>query len=247
MWLVILMSTSVFADRRIVEKRIHETRVASRNAKSAYSSAVLARSSSQQSLTALLQRQPTWSAADLTTFTQLLQHDHTLSSELATAKETVEQTDARLDTEFSELMAAILGRYHEEQIWSDKIRSVATYGSLAVLVVNVGVFIIAIVIVEPWKRRRLAETFEKKIAQMALDTNTVMENGIKTLSQQITLLSTASLEEETPLPSPPPQEAAPIDARVALLLEDKEMVSALAASAFVTGVLGWVLRSWWGS
>ena len=52
--------------------------------------------------------------------------------------------------------SAILARYHEEQVWPDKIRSVATYGQLAVL---------AIVLAEPWKRCRLMQAFERRVLE----------------------------------------------------------------------------------
>lgn len=60
-------------------------------------------------------------------------------------------------------MRAILARYHEEQVWSDKIRSLSTYGSLAITGANVLIFLLAIIIVEPWRRRRLIERLEKKM------------------------------------------------------------------------------------
>jgi sensitive to high expression protein 9 len=35
--------------------------------------------------------------------------------------------------EFSMLMCSILARYHKEQVWLDKIRSMSTYGQLVML------------------------------------------------------------------------------------------------------------------
>ena len=71
-----------------------------------------------------------------------------------------------MEREFSELMKVILNRYHEEQVWSDKIRSASTYGQLTVLGLNMLVFLLAIILVEPWKRKRLAQTFERKVDEM---------------------------------------------------------------------------------
>ena len=63
-------------------------------------------------------------------------------------------------------MQAILQRYHEEQVWSDKIRNVSTYAGLAGLLVNLVVFVGAIAFVEPWKRKRLVERLEDRIEVM---------------------------------------------------------------------------------
>ena len=75
--------------------------------------------------------------------------------------------------------------YHEEQVWSDKIRSVSTYGSLAALTVNLLVFVLAIVIVEPWKRRRLAQTFEKRIEELSQETRELVASGTEALVKHI--------------------------------------------------------------
>jgi hypothetical protein len=80
---------------------------------------------------------------------------------------------------------AVKRRYHEEQVWSDKIRSASTYGSLAVLALNLVVFVLAIFIVEPWKRRRLAQTFEKRIEELSDETRLLVGRGIEDLLEHI--------------------------------------------------------------
>jgi len=84
-------------------------------------------------------------------FTVLVRQDYAE----ARGKAAVGQTEGEVEREFSALMRSILARFHEEWVWSDKIRSVSTYGQLVVLCMNVLVFALAIVLVEPWKRRRL--------------------------------------------------------------------------------------------
>lgn len=126
-------------------------------------------------------------------------------------------------------MRVILARYHEEQVWSDKIRSASTYGSLAVLGVNVVVFIMAIIVVEPWKRKRLAQTFGKKVDELGTETKAAMNAGATLLEERLTahekvladLVTQASAKaregffvaetplkgaspEETPVPTAPP-------------------------------------------
>jgi sensitive to high expression protein 9 len=78
----------------------------------------------------------------------------------------LKETEIATDKAFSDLMQAILQRYHEEQVWSDKIRNVSTYAGLAGLLVNLVVFVGAIAFVEPWKRKRLVERLEDRIEVM---------------------------------------------------------------------------------
>lgn len=92
------------------------------------------------------------------------------------------------------MMQAILERYHEEQVWSDKvrplavqvvtcasasgnirltsprlqIRSMSTYGSLAITSLNVLLFIISLLLIEPWRRRRLVENVEERSVLLML-------------------------------------------------------------------------------
>jgi sensitive to high expression protein 9 len=133
----------------------------------------------------LLQRKSSWTDSDVSAFTSLVRSDHQLEQhEVATKAKVAENEDA-LDREFGELMRAILARYHEEQVWSDKIRSASTYGSIMVLGVNVVVFILAIMVVEPWKRRRLAQTFEKKVEEMSAETKALVESGSGKLDERL--------------------------------------------------------------
>ncbi|KAH9997850.1 Mdm33 family-domain-containing protein [Russula vinacea] len=154
------------------EARISASRKAARDAKAAYEEAVQKRSDSQREVNGLLERKSTWTDTDVSRFTVLVRQDHALEQEEARAKLTA-------------LMRAILARYHEEQVWSDKIRSVATYGQLAVLGVNVLVFVLAIVLVEPWKRRRLMAAFEKRVMEMEVANVEVVRGGMDALQSRL--------------------------------------------------------------
>lgn len=133
----------------------------------------------------LLQRKSSWTDSDVSAFTSLVRSDHQLEQHEVATKAKVSENEDALDREFGELMRAILARYHEEQVWSDKIRSASTYGSMMVLGVNVVVFLLAIVVVEPWKRRRLAQTFEKKVEEMATETQALIESGSAKLEKRL--------------------------------------------------------------
>jgi sensitive to high expression protein 9 len=151
-------------------------------------------------------------------------------------------------------MRTILARYHEEQVWSDKIRSASTYGSLAALALNMVVFILAIIIVEPWKRRRLAQTFEKKIEEMSAENTAMVKGGMKDLArhfvEQETLLSQMIKTTSNPSSSQMPESTTEVPTRVVerivMVAKDKEMATAFAASIVMAGAIGWIARSWLG-
>ncbi|KAI0088723.1 Mdm33 family-domain-containing protein [Irpex rosettiformis] len=153
------------------EARITTARTTARTAKQAYEHAVHARAKSQREVNDLLQRKSSWSDDDVSRFTSLVRQDHLFEQAEHRAKQQAEHTEGDVEREFSELMRVILNRYHEEQVWSDKIRSASTYGQLTVLGLNMLVFLLAIILVEPWKRKRLAQTFERKVEEMT-ETNT---------------------------------------------------------------------------
>ncbi|KAH9980242.1 Mdm33 family-domain-containing protein, partial [Lactifluus volemus] len=167
------------------EVRISASRKAARNAKAAYEEAVQNRSDSQREVNSLLERKSMWTDADVSRFTALLRQERALEQEESLAKITVAQTEDEVEREFSALMRTILARYHEEQVWSDKIRSVSTYGQLAVLGVNVFVFVLAIVLVEPWKRRRLTQAFERKVQELEATNLDAVTKGMNALQNRL--------------------------------------------------------------
>jgi hypothetical protein len=70
-----------------------------------------------------------------------------------------------MDRQYMELTRSIMERYHEEQLWSDKIRSVSTYGTWALMVVNLILFVAVQTVFEPYKRKRLTDRFEDLLVQ----------------------------------------------------------------------------------
>lgn len=147
----------------IQERKMRDLRDTSRNVKKAYEEAVARRSSSQRELNDLLQRKSSWNEADILRFTELVRTDHARELEEAQARTHASDADNTVERQFDELMRSILSRYHEEQVWSDKIRSLSTHGSLIALGLNMVIFVLALVFVEPWKRKKLLKTFEERI------------------------------------------------------------------------------------
>ncbi|KAI4246790.1 MAG: hypothetical protein L6R40_001819 [Gallowayella cf. fulva] len=147
------------------ETALQTTRAALLAARTAYSAAIKQRSASQREVNELLQRKHNWSSADLTRFTELYRSDHAneleenrAHAELVRAEKEAEEAGARLSE-------SILARYHEEQIWSDKIRRMSTWGTWGLMGVNVLLFLVFQIGVEPWRRRRLVKGFEEKVQE----------------------------------------------------------------------------------
>jgi len=164
---------------------------------------VIRRSNSQREVNELLQRKHAWTDADVGRFTLLVREDHSYEQGEARAKEAAKTADEDVERELKELLRSILARYHEEQIWSDKIRSASTYGSMAALALNLLVFIMATLVVEPWKRRRLAHTFEKKVEELSGETMDLLEKEIHDLSARLDTVI-AAIPPPQPLPPTPP-------------------------------------------
>ncbi|GAA5860819.1 hypothetical protein JCM3774_003152 [Rhodotorula dairenensis] len=149
--------------------------------KQAYTERVKMRADSQREVNDLLQRKATWTGPDVIRFTELVQTEHENDRAEKEAKQAMDAAEAEVEKGFSGMMQAILERYHEEQVWSDKIRSMSTYGSLAITSLNVLLFIISLLLIEPWRRRRLVENVEERLRKNA-------EAGQETAQAQLATL-----------------------------------------------------------
>ena len=231
-------------------------RQAAQQAKATYEEAVVRRSNSQREVNDLLQRKSSWTDGDVGRFTSLVRQDHLYEQEELRAKSAVNVSEDAVEREFSQLLRIILARYHEEQVWSDKIRSASTYGSLAALGLNMLVFILAIIVVEPWKRRRLAQTFEKKIEEMGLENAARLETSMQVIeghiSRQEGLLEFLKTEvsnkvevvqEPIALEMKEPAAVVAIDESVINSQQRSWEIAAVGAGAFVLGILSTILLS----
>ncbi|EGG06321.1 uncharacterized protein MELLADRAFT_87319 [Melampsora larici-populina 98AG31] len=150
-----------------------------------YKKAVECRSESVREVNDLLARKASWSDGDLARFTTLVRTDHSNEQEELKAKNLLEEAEAKVDQEFTGLMQAILSRYHEEQVWSDKIRSLSTTFSLSITLINVLVFLAAIVLVEPYKRAKVVEGVENRIMARDEAKTDLMEEALKEVTKQL--------------------------------------------------------------
>ena len=147
------------------EELVSTTRQAVKAARSAYTAAVATRSDTQREVNDLLQRKHNWSPSDLERFTSLYRSDHANEQAEQRAHDELGRCEKAAEEASSALAKSILARYHEEQIWSDKIRQMSTWGTWGLMGVNILLFLIFQVAVEPWRRRRLVQGFEEKVME----------------------------------------------------------------------------------
>ena len=147
------------------ELLVQSIRGSLQEAREAYSSAISQRSSSQREVNTLLQRKQTWDPADVERFTSLYRSDHANEQAEASARERLTQIERESEEAAAKLSKTILARYHEEQIWSDKIRRMSTWGTWGLMGVNVLLFLVFQIGVEPWRRKRLVRGFEEKVVE----------------------------------------------------------------------------------
>lgn len=91
----------------------------------------------------------------------------------------------------AQLSKGILSRYHEEQVWSDKIRRMSTWGTWGLMGMNILLFLIFQIAVEPWRRKRLVKGFEDKVIE-ALEKEKALGQGAPVESASLSADSAAA-------------------------------------------------------
>ncbi|KAI5951501.1 SHE9 [Candida jiufengensis] len=133
-----------------------------------YGVAIQNRSHSQREVNELLTRKHNWSSKDLERFTELYRNDHENENQEQECEKNLQDAESKVDGIQLKLTQSILTRYHEEQIWSDKIRRSSTWGTWVLMGLNVLLFVFASFIVEPWKRKKLVLGFEEKVKNVVV-------------------------------------------------------------------------------
>ena len=148
---------SIKADNDRLEAALATAHADLRAARAAYKSSNARRAASQREVNTLLARKESWTPTDLQRFTELYRVDHELEGEVAGAQEALTEAEAEEQSLAQRLSAGILKRYHEEQIWSDRIRRASTWGTWGLMGMNFLTFLILQFVAEPWKRKRLVK------------------------------------------------------------------------------------------
>jgi len=178
-----------------LETRLKTARVDLDNAKSAYVDAVNLRSHSQRAINDLLSRKSAWSEDDLSAYTSLLRSEHSQTRAETESQSRYERAERDVQAAFDDLIRAVMRRYHEEQVWSDKVRNASSYATLIVAGLNVLIFTIAVIFVEPYKRKKLAQTFEKRLLEGEAHGRALIQDTIDEFEKRNTQAQQALIAE----------------------------------------------------
>lgn len=174
-----------------LEQLLSQAKKTLKSAKVEYAEAIQKRSDLQKEINELLTRKHNWTPIDVERFTELYKNDHINQQQEQAAERRLEAADQNVDSIQNQLTQLILTRYHEEQLWSDKIRQVLTWGTWLLTGVNVLLFIVSAFFLEPWKRRRLVDAFQKEM-QVKVDE---FSDDIKNISEQITVITGSQVKQ----------------------------------------------------
>ncbi|VEU21509.1 DEKNAAC102715 [Brettanomyces naardenensis] len=166
------------------DSNLHELRDRIAEAKKAYNDAVEGRAQSQRDLNELLERKNSWTPEDLEKFTKMYMNEHALEGEVHQRSKALDQLEQKEDETHDSLIKSIMNRYHEEQVWSDKIRQFSTWGTVLIMVCNLILVLLVQLVFEPFKRSRLVHSFENKVRDLFAK-NEEMGEEIKSLREDI--------------------------------------------------------------
>ncbi|KAI0392966.1 Mdm33 family-domain-containing protein [Xylariaceae sp. FL0594] len=178
-----------------LESQLRDAQAHLTDTRNAYKSAVAERASTQREVTTLLARQKTWTPIDFERFTTLYRQDYELEAAVGERAAELEQAEREAERLGRELGAGILARYHEEQIWSDKIRRMSTWGTWGLMGVNILLFLLLQFGAEPWRRKRLVRGFEEKVREALAE-----ERAAREEAQRVAAAAIASASTSAPLP-----------------------------------------------
>ncbi|EMG50889.1 hypothetical protein G210_0138 [Candida maltosa Xu316] len=201
----------------VLEDDLKKAKEKVKKCKAAYGEAIQRRSQSQREVNELLTRKHNWSSNDLERFTELYRNDHENERLEHEAERNLDEMESKVDAIQLKLTQSILTRYHEEQIWSDKIRRSSTWGTWILMGINVMLFVVATLIVEPWKRKKLVHAFEDKVKQVLVGISQNDEVILEPILEKLEpsdgkidikpVTTPAPAPTSTPTPPPTPKES----------------------------------------
>ncbi|CAJ0745843.1 15517_t:CDS:2 [Entrophospora sp. SA101] len=160
------------------ENKLAEARKQLEDAKLSYENAISIRSNTQREVSELLQRKHLWTNDDVIRFTELYRNEHLNEQKEVAAKDEFHKCEKMVETGYTELTRMMMMRYHEEQVWSDKIRSASTYGTISLILLNFILFICVQTVFEPRKRQKLADKFEELLIVRSNEEEGRLKNDI---------------------------------------------------------------------
>ncbi|KAK4998515.1 sensitivity to high expression protein she9 [Elasticomyces elasticus] len=134
-------------------------------AKEAYTATHTTQTAAQKEVVALLERKHSWSATDLERYMSLIRSEHLNEVAVQAAKDALAEAERDLEDVRTNLEKKERKQYHEEQIWSDTIRRNSTWVTFGLMGLNIFLLLASLVIIEPWRRRRLVREVRRALEE----------------------------------------------------------------------------------
>ncbi|KAF1990839.1 hypothetical protein K402DRAFT_297680, partial [Aulographum hederae CBS 113979] len=149
-------------DQEELVKQHHKT-VA--KAKESFDAAHAEQAASQKEVVGLLERKHSWSAGDLERYMSLIRSEHVNEQNVQGAKDALLAAERSLEEARARLEKRERAQYHEEQVWSDTIRRNSTWVTFGLMGFNIFLLLANLVIIEPWRRRRMVKEIKGVMAE----------------------------------------------------------------------------------
>lgn len=149
-----------------LEGKLSSQRELVKIARDKYNVELTNRSDAQREMNELLLRKSTWTPVDLERFTLLYKHDHSSQRAVELSKTDYDHAEGTLEDMQLRAGSLMGARYREEQLFSDRIRQASTWGTWVLMGINILLFILVTLVVEPYKRRKLVRAFEEKVKDL---------------------------------------------------------------------------------
>lgn len=171
------------------DQRFQELKEALRHSRMVLDQAIQSRCQCQKELNALLQRKQSWLDEDLLRFTELYRKEMRLEQAELEAKLSSEKLEKDVDAAHQALMDALRERYQEEQLWSDKIRRLSTYGTFSLMSLNVLLFLVIQLMIEPRKREKFLVNLEAILADRMGQLHSKLDERFASINKTVTSLN----------------------------------------------------------
>lgn len=170
------------------ESKLKDLKVKIHKAKIEHEKSLELRSTSQKEVNELLEHKNSWNPIDLERFTKIYMNTHDLDKIVKETSKNLKDLEDLQESTHDALIRSIMNRYHEEQVWSDKIRQFSTWGTIFIMAINLLLVFLVQFIFEPFKRWRLVNSFEEKVKEL-FHNNEKLDSDIQELKKQLQIIN----------------------------------------------------------
>jgi hypothetical protein len=137
----------------------------------------------QRDVNNLLQRQQSWGKEDVGRFTELFTREHELERMVVESGERLHGAEESMERAHVSLMSAIRQRYNDEQVWADYVKLISTYGTFALVALNISMFVSYHGLIEPLRRQKMISGVAETVSDLYVDkTKVLISDAISRIS-----------------------------------------------------------------